>query len=112
MNHSKQLLTVLCCFVAFSLFSTNYTFAQGQGNGKGQGLLNNTGCANGKGFTTGQGHLKGTSAVVCGDPCLDEAINQVAALIQNELGGIISSTTITGYNTFLIFWFSGRDGRS
>ena len=47
----------------------------------------------------------------CGDPCLDEAINQVSALIQG-LGGANLSPTITGYNTFLIFWSSGRDGRS
>jgi hypothetical protein len=47
----------------------------------------------------------------CGDPCLDEAINQVSALIQG-LGGTNLSPTITGPNTFLIFWSSGRDGRS
>ena len=47
----------------------------------------------------------------CGDPCLDEAINQVSALIQG-MGGTNLSPTITGPNTFLIFWSSGRDGRS
>ncbi len=49
--------------------------------------------------------------VDCGDPCLDEAINQVTAEILG-LGGSDLSTTITGPNTFFILWNSGgRNGR-
>ena len=46
----------------------------------------------------------------CGDPCLDNAINQVSVLIQG-LGGTNLRSTITSSNTFLIFWYNGRDGR-
>ena len=100
MNHSKQLLTVLCCFVAFSIFTANYTFAQGQGKGMGQGLLNNTGCENGKGFTTGQGHLNGKSAVDC-DACgIENIIAEVIVSIESNGRGTVTGYTITGNNTF------------
>ena len=113
MNHSKQLLTVLCCFVVVSFFTVNYAFAQGQGKGQGQGLLNNTGCENGKGFTTGQGHLNGKSAVDCvvEDPCLNEAIGQLETWIVDQ-GGVLYSTTVTSANTFVIYWDArGANGR-
>ena len=47
----------------------------------------------------------------CAHPCLDEAISQVSERIQQEFGGTDLNPTITGYNTFRIIWYSGRDGR-
>lgn len=46
----------------------------------------------------------------CGNSCLAEAINQVSILIQGR-GGTNLNSTITGPNTFVISWYSGRDGR-
>lgn len=63
MTYLPRFLTVFAVCMALILFTSDFSFAQGNGQGNGQGLRNNTGLNNGQGFTTGQGHLNGNSAV-------------------------------------------------
>ena len=73
MKNSVRISFIALLGILMSLINTNNSFAQGQGQGNGQGLLENRGIGNGQGFTTGQGHLNGNSAVDLTD-CVEEGM--------------------------------------